>query len=187
MGYSADTKAYRSFGAASSAFASRLYHVSHLSPQIQGFKLAGVRNLPEQFSDDRNTKVVIRQPPIEPSFFVDRRVLQQPVAKVIDRNARATIHGSVTEGANQGRIPTGTIEVEAYNMKQETTTITLPVPVGAPSPVIDTETLELLEQWRREDFTDDPELLRAAELELEEFKKALNANRAACGERLLFP
>ena len=47
--------------------------------------------------------------------------------------------------------------------------------------------LEVLEQWRREDATSDPELLRAAERELDEFMKAMNKNRAACGERLLFP
>ena len=52
---------------------------------------------------------------------------------------------------------------------------------------IDTETLELLEAWAREDATDDPEKLRAAQKELDEFKKAMNENRAACGERILYP
>ena len=61
--------------------------------------------------------------------------------------------------------------------------------VGAPlaAGAIDTETLELLEAWAREDATDDPEKLRAAQKELDEFKKAMNENRAACGERILYP
>lgn len=76
-------------------------------------------------------------------------------------------------------------------MKQQTTTTQPslgPLAVGAlASGAIDTETLELLEAWAREDATDDPEKLRAAQKELDEFKKAMNENRAACGERILFP
>lgn len=76
-------------------------------------------------------------------------------------------------------------------MKQQTTATTGPVPApparllvpGA----IDTETLELLEMWARENATDDPERLKAAQSELDEFKGALNENRAACGERILYP
>ncbi len=45
----------------------------------------------------------------------------------------------------------------------------------------------LLRSWREEDATDDPEEIKAAEEELAEFKRAMNANRAATGERLLFP
>ena len=76
-------------------------------------------------------------------------------------------------------------------MKQQTT-ITEPSLgplVGAPlaTGAIDTETLELLEAWAREDATDDPEKLRDAQKELDEFKKAMNENRAACGERILYP
>ncbi len=52
---------------------------------------------------------------------------------------------------------------------------------------IDTETLELLEGWAREDATGDPEKLRNAQKELDEFKKAMNENRAVCGERILYP
>ena len=48
-------------------------------------------------------------------------------------------------------------------------------------------TLALLAKWAKEDATDDPEELRRAEEELEEFKRSLNANRAATGERLPFP
>lgn len=76
-------------------------------------------------------------------------------------------------------------------MKQQTTTTTEsgPVPPGGPLPTgaVDTETLELLEAWAREDATDDPEKLRAAQKELDEFKRAMNENRAACGERILYP
>ena len=52
---------------------------------------------------------------------------------------------------------------------------------------IDTATLELLASWRIQDATTDPEQLRAAEKELEEFKKAMNENRTATGERILYP
>ncbi len=76
-------------------------------------------------------------------------------------------------------------------MKQQTTTTepSLGPLVGTPlaAGAIDTETLELLEAWAREDATDDPEKLRAAQKELDEFKKAMNETRAACGERILYP
>jgi hypothetical protein len=76
-------------------------------------------------------------------------------------------------------------------MKQQTTTTEPSVgpPIGVPlaTGAIDTETLALLEAWAREDATDDPEKLKNAQKELDEFKKAMNENRAACGERILFP
>ncbi len=82
-------------------------------------------------------------------------------------------------------------------MKQQATT-TEPAPVppvgtplqpGATGPPgeVDTETLALLEAWTREDATDDPERLRVARKELDEFKRAMNENRAATGERILYP
>jgi hypothetical protein len=52
---------------------------------------------------------------------------------------------------------------------------------------IDNATLELLARWEAEDATEDPEVLRAAERELAEFKKNMNDNRSKTGERLLFP
>ena len=52
---------------------------------------------------------------------------------------------------------------------------------------IDTVTLELLAQWRREDATEDPEKIREAEQELAEFKLTMNENRALSGELPLFP
>jgi len=76
-------------------------------------------------------------------------------------------------------------------MKQQATT-TDPTPMP---PVeaqlqpgeIDAETIALLEGWAREDATDDPEKLRRAQKELDEFKRAMNENRAATGERILYP
>jgi hypothetical protein len=41
--------------------------------------------------------------------------------------------------------------------------------------------------WARDDATDDPEELRIAQRNLKKFKKAMNENRAATGERLLYP
>ena len=52
---------------------------------------------------------------------------------------------------------------------------------------VDTATLELLAAWGAQDATTDPEKLREADKEVGEFKKAMNANRAATGARLLFP
>ena len=52
---------------------------------------------------------------------------------------------------------------------------------------VDTATLELLATWKAHDATTDPEKLREADEEVAEFKKAMNANRAATGARLLFP
>ena len=76
-------------------------------------------------------------------------------------------------------------------MKRQTTT-TEPslVPLaGAPlaTGAIDTETLKLLEGWAREVATGDQEKLRDAQKELDEFQKAMNENRTACGERILYP
>ena len=48
-------------------------------------------------------------------------------------------------------------------------------------------TRDLLRVWREEDATDNPEEMRKAEEELAEFKAAMNANRQAMGERLLYP
>ncbi len=73
-----------------------------------------------------------------------------------------------------------------------TTQPTLVPQVGVPlhrgaSREVDTETLALLEGWAREDATDDPAKLRAAQKELDEFKRAMNENRVATGERILYP
>jgi len=52
---------------------------------------------------------------------------------------------------------------------------------------VDTATLELLAAWKAEDATTDPEVLRKADNEVAEFKKAMNETRSASGARLLFP
>lgn len=64
---------------------------------------------------------------------------------------------------------------------------TLPITHLPGNASIDTATLELLAQWRREDATDDPEKICEAERELAEFKRAMNESRAFCGETPLFP
>jgi hypothetical protein len=51
---------------------------------------------------------------------------------------------------------------------------------------VDTATLELLASWKAQDATTAPEQIRAAEEEVSEFMKAMNENRAATRERLLF-
>jgi len=52
---------------------------------------------------------------------------------------------------------------------------------------VDATTLELLASWKAQDATTDPEQIRAAEDEVTQFMTAMNENRAATGERLLFP
>jgi hypothetical protein len=64
-----------------------------------------------------------------------------------------------------------------------------PAPPMAPAlanSAVDTATLELLQGWRLQDATDNPEEVRAAEQELTEFKRAMNENRALTGEPLLY-
>lgn len=80
----------------------------------------------------------------------------------------------------------GTIEVETNAMKQPSTIQPSNVPLP-PTASIDTATLELLASWKAEDATTDPEKLRESDEEIAQFKKAMNANRAATGARLLFP
>lgn len=47
--------------------------------------------------------------------------------------------------------------------------------------------IALLESWMEQDATDDPEEIRKVDEEYAELKRNLNANRAATGERLVFP
>jgi len=75
-------------------------------------------------------------------------------------------------------------------VNHHTTSETTPLPPGTlPSKdvSIDTATLRLLESWRLQDATDDPEQLRAAEQDLADFKKSMNESRALAGEPLLYP
>ncbi len=48
-------------------------------------------------------------------------------------------------------------------------------------------TIALLQSWLDEDATNDPDEIRAAEEELAELKRNMNAPRKEAGERLLFP
>ena len=47
--------------------------------------------------------------------------------------------------------------------------------------------ISLLQSWLVEDATDDSNEICRAEEELAEFKRNMNANRAATGERLVYP
>jgi len=65
-----------------------------------------------------------------------------------------------------------------------------PIHADASAPAIDAENaaaIALLRAWREEDATDDPEEIRKAEQELEEFKRNINANREVTGERRVYP
>jgi predicted DNA-binding protein len=46
---------------------------------------------------------------------------------------------------------------------------------------------DLMHQWIQEDATEDPEEIARRDAEWEELRANLNANRAAAGERPLFP
>jgi hypothetical protein len=74
-------------------------------------------------------------------------------------------------------------------MKQQTTDPTAMPTVGqaAQNGSVDTATLELLRSWRVQDATDCPEEVRAADEELAAFKRAMNENRIAAGDSLLYP
>jgi hypothetical protein len=55
-----------------------------------------------------------------------------------------------------------------------------------PAPPPDnSRTIALLQQWAREDATDDPAAIAQAEQELAQFKAALNANRPP--DKAVFP
>ena len=47
--------------------------------------------------------------------------------------------------------------------------------------------IALLKSWLEEDATDDPDELRQAQEELDEFKRNMNAPRKEAGARLLYP
>ncbi len=57
-------------------------------------------------------------------------------------------------------------------------------------PIIDDENaaaIALINSWRMQEFTEDPEELRLAEEELAEFKRNMNANRVATGDEPVYP
>jgi hypothetical protein len=47
--------------------------------------------------------------------------------------------------------------------------------------------IALLQSWLAEDATNDPEEIRAAQRELDEFKRAINAERERAGARPIYP
>jgi hypothetical protein len=51
---------------------------------------------------------------------------------------------------------------------------------------VDTATLDLLASWRVSDATNSPDQILAAEQELSEFKSALNQNRIATNDPVLY-
>ena len=64
-----------------------------------------------------------------------------------------------------------------------------PLPTAS-APAIDEENaaaIALLQSWMKEEATDDPEEIRQAEEDLNEFLQNLNKNRIESGERPLFP
>ena len=56
-----------------------------------------------------------------------------------------------------------------------------------PPEAIDYATLQLLEDWRACDTTGDSAEIQAAEQDLAEFKRSMNALRDAAGESALYP
>ncbi len=51
----------------------------------------------------------------------------------------------------------------------------------------DAPTVALLQSWLEEDATDDPEEVRKAQEELDEFKQGINAERDKAGSRRVYP
>lgn len=73
-------------------------------------------------------------------------------------------------------------------MKQTSTTqLASGPPPDLPAGAVDNATLELLAAWKAQDATTDPEQIRAAKEEVEDFKKAINHNRIERDETILFP
>src|SRR5437868_628051 len=46
-----------------------------------------------------------------------------------------------------------------------------------PKPPVDQATIDLLDQWERDNATDDPEEIARRQIEFEEFKEGMNRNR----------
>jgi hypothetical protein len=84
----------------------------------------------------------------------------------------------------------GTIEAGSKTMKRQAKTVTRPIRRFAQSSngdTVDSVTLDLLANWRRQDATDNPHDIRVAEQEVAEFKKAMNDNRVLAGQPPVFP
>ena len=80
--------------------------------------------------------------------------------------------------------PTGRFRLIELEAEEATSVIEQAKPVlGAKNAAA----IAYFERRLKEEATDDPEELRNAEEELAEFKRNMNANREATGERLVFP
>jgi hypothetical protein len=93
-----------------------------------------------------------------------------------------------TEALRQGVPPTEVVRKLVEERLQPDSGALVQEPQGAP--IIDAENaaaIALLDSWIREAATDDPEEIRKSIEEMEELHRNLNANRAATGERLVFP
>jgi AbrB family looped-hinge helix DNA binding protein len=70
--------------------------------------------------------------------------------------------------------------LQTYSDERNAEIIPLPDPQNASS-------IALLKSWLEEDATEDPEEIRQAEAELQEFKRNMNQPRKEAGARLLYP
>lgn len=86
-----------------------------------------------------------------------------------------TYLGTVEEVfSHRGEIPEGAVvELRVFDVP--------------PAATMETPTMALMRSWLEEDATDDPEAIRAAEEELQEFKRGMNRARQEVGARLLYP
>lgn len=90
-----------------------------------------------------------------------------------------------TQAQQQGLPPAEIVKqlVEA----QVAATPTISAPVRTALTAEQEAAIVLLTSYLETEATDDPEEIRKAEEELEEFKRNMNANRVATGERLVYP
>lgn len=78
-------------------------------------------------------------------------------------------------------------QTRVFTMKRQPTPETSTPKADATAGVVDTATLALLARWKAENATQNAEELLAAKRELNEFKKAMNDNRAEAGELVPYP
>ena len=108
-------------------------------------------------------------------FFTDEMWQQ-------DRAAATEMKG-IRSAESDGEILADHVaELEVHAPMAEATECTNP-PIDAENAAA----IALLDFWLQQDATDDPEEIRKADEEFEELRRNLNANRAATGERLVFP
>jgi hypothetical protein len=82
------------------------------------------------------------------------------------------------------------LKQEAIAMKRQAKAVTGSTRSFAQSSngdTVDSVTLDLLAEWRRQDATDNRQDIRAAEQDVTEFKKAMNKSRALAGQPPVYP